>query len=112
MRNCYMYQRKMYGVMNIRMINKNILKIQETHIFEEWGDVQINLNMLEECWKEAQKELLTKMNIEIIKLKTTKTTKVIDYIEFYGSLDELEASINLININTPDNVVLTYEIIK
>ena len=47
-----------------------------------------------------------------MKLKTTQTTKVIDYIEFDGSLDELESSINLINVNTPDNVVLTYEILE
>ena len=50
--------------------------------------------------------------IKKMKLKTTQTTKVIDYIEFDGSLDELESSINLINVNTPDNVVLTYEILE
>lgn len=61
-------------------INKTILKIQEKYVMEDWQDVQVNLKMCEEVWKEAKKELLWKIYNDFTKLNEKQQLNFSEYL--------------------------------
>ena len=57
---------------------KQLYKIQEKYVEQDWQDAQVNLNMLEEVWQKAQKELLEEF--KQLYLDTSNKIPTLDWI--------------------------------